>query len=258
MERNFIAIYDLSPERKILYLSDSVYDVLGYTPDELIGQSGFCLIPEEELPGMQTYILYQEINDSIISLLYGHSRTKTNQLIPIEAAASCCYNMVTCVIAQVDPNSHSAKARAAAAESVVYIDDHPNGMFKGAWKVQGSSVKELPDPDIPTEPIKLEPRACMVLNRFTRKLTIMYCSVPASFILGINPTKCTGGSFVSYLHPEDSDYVVQEIDRVKSTSCVAQTKFRFISPTKGVIPVSLTVTASCDGLIAVLQSAAPS
>ncbi|KAK9719978.1 hypothetical protein K7432_004426 [Basidiobolus ranarum] len=250
MEKNFIAIYDLSPQRKILYLSDSVYDVLGYTPDELIGKNGFCLIPEEEIPGMHTFILYQEINDSIYSLLYGHSRTKDKKLITIEAAANCCYNMITTVISETDPKNHQSKAK---AENVVYIDDHPNGQFKGAWKVQGSSASELQEADLPLAPIKLEPRVCMVLNRFTRKLTIMYCSVPASFILGIDPSKCTGSSFVSYIHPQDMNEVIQEIDRVKSTSCFGQTKFRFLSSDLGTIHVSLTITGSCDGLIAVLR-----
>ncbi|KAK9753051.1 hypothetical protein K7432_017995 [Basidiobolus ranarum] len=102
MEKNFIAIYDLSPQRKILYLSDSVYEVLGYWPDELIGKSGLAFIPEEEVSGANTFILYQEINDSITTLFYSHCHTKDNKVIPIEAAASCCYNMITAVIGVAD------------------------------------------------------------------------------------------------------------------------------------------------------------
>ncbi|KAK9717852.1 hypothetical protein K7432_005920 [Basidiobolus ranarum] len=249
MEKSFIMIFDLTPQRIILYASDSVIDVLGYTPDELIGKSGLCIIPEEELSGTNTFIAYQDVIDSLTTLIYLNLRTKDDKAIPAECVASCCYNMITSVIMEAELTSPSTKGRVAAADNIVYVDKNPNCIHK----VQGPELLKVHRSQLPSAPIQLEPRVCMVLNRFTRKITIMYCSVPASFILGLNPIKCTGTPFISYVHPHDLDIVIDEFDRVKSTAHIGQVKFRFLSPEFGSVGVSTIVSGSCDGLIAILR-----
>ncbi|ORX95269.1 hypothetical protein K493DRAFT_337423 [Basidiobolus meristosporus CBS 931.73] len=249
MEKNFIIIFDLTPQRIILYVSDSVTDVLGYTPDELIGKTGLYIIPEDHISGTNTFIAYQEISDSLATVLFCTARKKDSKVIPIECVASCCYNMITATIVEGELNNSKSKDRVAAADNIVYIDKNPNCIHK----VDGPQLLRLHKSQLPSTPIQFEPRVCMVLNRFTRKLTIMYCSIPASFVLGMNSKKCTGTSFISYIHQEDLSATINELDRVKSTACIGQVDLRFLSPELGTINVSVVVSASCDGLIAILR-----
>jgi PAS domain S-box-containing protein len=43
-------MHDLSPQATILFASDSIEDVLGYQPEEVIGHSCFSYFHPKELP----------------------------------------------------------------------------------------------------------------------------------------------------------------------------------------------------------------
>ena len=48
--RTFLTMHDLSPQATVLYASDSIDDVLGYEPEEVVGKSCFDYFHPEELP----------------------------------------------------------------------------------------------------------------------------------------------------------------------------------------------------------------
>ena len=48
--RTFLTMHDLSPHATVLYASDSIDDVLGYEPEEVVGKSCFDYFHPEELP----------------------------------------------------------------------------------------------------------------------------------------------------------------------------------------------------------------
>ena len=43
-------MHDLSPSATVLYASDSIEDVLGYEPEEVVGKSCFDYFHPDELP----------------------------------------------------------------------------------------------------------------------------------------------------------------------------------------------------------------
>lgn len=45
------AISDLSPEANILYASESIVDILGFHPEDVIGKSSFDYFHPDEVPG---------------------------------------------------------------------------------------------------------------------------------------------------------------------------------------------------------------
>jgi len=50
VSRTFLTMHDLSPDATMLYASDSIEDVLGYQPEDVIGKSCFDYFHPEELP----------------------------------------------------------------------------------------------------------------------------------------------------------------------------------------------------------------
>lgn len=48
--RTFLTMHDLSADAKVLYASDSIEDVLGYQPEDVIGKSCFDYFHPDELP----------------------------------------------------------------------------------------------------------------------------------------------------------------------------------------------------------------
>ena len=48
--RTFLTMHDLTPSATVLYASESIEDVLGYDPDEVIGKSCFDYFHPDELP----------------------------------------------------------------------------------------------------------------------------------------------------------------------------------------------------------------
>ncbi|KAJ4329601.1 hypothetical protein N0V87_010725, partial [Didymella glomerata] len=49
MDITFITIHDLTEEAHILYSSDSIVDILGHTPDEVVNRSVWQFFHPEEL-----------------------------------------------------------------------------------------------------------------------------------------------------------------------------------------------------------------
>jgi PAS domain S-box-containing protein len=50
MDTTFITIHDLSDDAHILYSSDSIVDILGHTPDEVVNRSVWQFFHPDEIP----------------------------------------------------------------------------------------------------------------------------------------------------------------------------------------------------------------
>ncbi|KAL8679883.1 MAG: hypothetical protein Q9186_003853 [Xanthomendoza sp. 1 TL-2023] len=50
METTFISIHDLTLDARLLYTSQSIVDILGYTPQEVVGKSCWEYFHPDEIP----------------------------------------------------------------------------------------------------------------------------------------------------------------------------------------------------------------
>lgn len=81
---------DLSPEARILYSSDSIVDVLGYTPDEVVDKSVWDFFPPEELPYAKRYHQKGIAMDKAAMLAYCRVKDSRGEWIGCE----CCFTIV--------------------------------------------------------------------------------------------------------------------------------------------------------------------
>lgn len=83
-------LVDLSPQAYILYSSDSIIDVLGYTPLEIVNRSAWDFFPEEELPYAREIHKRDITMDSAAVLTYCRIRNRQGMWI----ACECCFTVV--------------------------------------------------------------------------------------------------------------------------------------------------------------------
>jgi len=76
-------VFEINTEGKIIYCSPSVLDLLGYTPEELIGKNGLELIvPEDRTHFLETFNLHRPVTGFVLSIF-----TKTGERGTVEANA---------------------------------------------------------------------------------------------------------------------------------------------------------------------------
>lgn len=81
---------DLSPDARILYSSESIVDVLGYTPDEVVNQSVWDFFPQDEVPYAKQYHKHGIEMDKAAMLAYCRVMDRSGQWVGCE----CCFTVV--------------------------------------------------------------------------------------------------------------------------------------------------------------------
>ncbi|ORX98632.1 hypothetical protein K493DRAFT_5613 [Basidiobolus meristosporus CBS 931.73] len=241
-EVNCITIYDVSDEAVILYSSESVVDVTGYTQEELRGKTGYCLIDPEIVCAMQAAGTRVREEDNMATVMYTSIKHKTEGLIPIESVSGRCFDIIVAVITRADKGQPRLRACYATSQ---HTYTRKNGGIMATQditpKYATSIIKTPPSP---------EPAACMILNRFTRHLTIEFATKNCEFLLGIDARKCNGLSFLSYIDPDDLLFVTEQFENVKVSNAVAQLQFSFLSPQyRQSLPVRAAIFCANDGII---------
>jgi PAS domain S-box-containing protein len=88
---------DLTDDATILYSSDSVVDILGYTPDEIVNRSAWDFFPEEELAAAQQFHRRRVSSDKAAVLAYIRVRDRQGQWVGCECCLTIVYDvMVVC------------------------------------------------------------------------------------------------------------------------------------------------------------------
>lgn len=88
---------DLTDNATILYSSDSVVDILGYTPDEIVNRSAWEFFPQEELLAAQKFHQRRVASDKAAVLAYVRVRDSQGQWVGCECCLTIVYDvMVVC------------------------------------------------------------------------------------------------------------------------------------------------------------------
>lgn len=80
----------LEEDAIILYTSDSVIDILGYTPDEVVNRSAWDFFPKDELPYAKKFAQKKVTMDKAAVLAYCKVMHKDGEWIGCE----CCFSIV--------------------------------------------------------------------------------------------------------------------------------------------------------------------
>ncbi|KAG0325123.1 hypothetical protein BGZ99_001033 [Dissophora globulifera] len=251
---NFIAFHDLSLEGRFLWSSPSVYDVLGYTPDELVGVPGFDIINAEDIAqsrGIQKEIM---LNDGVASQITVRYKAKDGRFVLCISVFSLCYDFFVCCTTVVHANPGAYKQLRAHSTVMSRLVGSKKEEFERIKRHHEAFAANRWD----THAMELEPRVCMILNRFSRSLTIMYASSACERIFHIDPDHIVGKPILLFIRADDLASFVEQMDMIKATTAITYIRFWFQSPRlRQEIPCEAMLFGAADGIVAVMRRCRP-
>ncbi|KAG0019770.1 hypothetical protein BGZ81_009605 [Podila clonocystis] len=103
-----------------------------------------------------------------------------------------------------------------------------------------------------------EARACMILNRFSRSLGIMYASPSCEFIFKVDPETIVGKPFLLFVRADDLGPFVEQANMAKSKNVITNLRLYFQSPNwPQEIPCEIMAIGTSDGIIMILRRCKP-
>ncbi|UPX20918.1 uncharacterized protein EKO05_0011130 [Ascochyta rabiei] len=239
MDTTFITIHDLTDDAHILYSSDSIVDILGHTPDEVVNHSVWQFFHPEELPIAKTKYGRGVRLDKAAVLSYCRLKNRQGDWVGCECCFSIVYDVMVCCTSIY---RHGMESQKRAVEAPIVRKLFASSPKDPRYHMLShlSSKFDL-GPDDQTH----EPRAALFLNRFTRTLTVMYATGGIEQIVGVSGEEMKGRSFYYCIALNCLTEAVRCLESAKGNDSIAYMRFMFRDPRQE-DPPELTSSESED------------
>ncbi|KAI2638195.1 hypothetical protein GGS21DRAFT_488895 [Xylaria nigripes] len=225
MEQTFMTIHNLSCDANILFASESVVDILGYQPHEIQGKSCFDYFHPDEIPFARSVHNRGVLLDKAAVLHYCRIMSKDGRWISCE----CCFTVVHDVLVactSIYRRGQKSERRAIEAPQIRRI-------FSCSPRDPRYHMLEHLSPKFTMPSTEREPRAALILNRFTRTLSIMFATNAISSILGIGPDQLRGISLYECIAENGLADAIKCLERAKANDSIAYLRFWSRDPFTG-------------------------
>lgn len=258
MDINFISFHDATEEATILYSSDSVTDVLGYNPEDVIGRSAFDFLHPDEIDTLNRIYIARVQAQEVSALTYCRYKHANGNYVDVEAIFNYCYDVVIITTSIRRPKTERHRARAETALTLHIIK--PDGSLKlsqGSENQQRLIDSQHERFNWDTSTRSLEPRFAVILNRFTRALSILFVSRAASEMVGIQSDDALGESFFTFVDPQDRPRLRDDLEAAKSTDELVHVSFNWCTRGQVVGLVEGIASYTSDGIVVVFRKCKP-
>ncbi|KAF2748755.1 hypothetical protein M011DRAFT_336728 [Sporormia fimetaria CBS 119925] len=220
----FITIHDLSEDARILYSSDSIVDILGHTPDEVVNTSVWDWFHPDEVPFAKRKHQRGVELDKAAVLVYARIKNRQGDYVGCECCFSIVYDVMVCCTSIYQHGPGSQKRAEDAPRIRRMFASSPKDPRYHMLTHLSSKFK------LPSEEQMHEPRAALFLNRFTRSLTVMYATSGIEEIIGISSANMKGRSFYYCIQENCLEDAVRVLESAKGNDSIAYLRFRFRDP----------------------------
>ncbi|KAI0505776.1 hypothetical protein F5B22DRAFT_639731 [Xylaria bambusicola] len=217
MEQTFMTIHNLSCDANILFCTESVVDILGYQPHEILGKSSFDYFHPDEVPFARSVHNRGVLLDKAAVLHYARILSKDGRWVSCE----CCFTVVHNVLVactSIYRRGEKSERRAIEAPQIRRI-------FSCSPRDPRYHMLEHLSPKFKMQPTEREPRAALILNRFTRTLTIMFATNAVSLILGVGPDELKGKSLYECIAENCWGDAIRCLESAKANDSIAYLRF---------------------------------
>lgn len=258
MRKNWITIYDNSPEGRILYASDSITDCLQFEPEEVLGRPAFSLFHPDDVENIKKNHALNVNNERMSSMSTFRYLCKAGSYVSVDVVVIYCYDTLVSCSYILDENSIEHKMRVSSIDEWYHcIPDGPLQQV-APWKtyqdVLISRDKVWIDNHLTKPPQK---RVCLILNRFSDDLEILHASSLAFELLGLDPVGCIGQSIYNFLPELDCLSLQTHVDLSKKHDIMFRLRLDWILDEASNLSEQVEGITSCtnDGLVMILRLA---
>ncbi|KEY70862.1 hypothetical protein S7711_00708 [Stachybotrys chartarum IBT 7711] len=222
MEHTFMTIHNLTPDGNILFASESITEILGYQPEEVQNKSCFDFFHPQEVPFARFIHSRGILLDKAAVLNYARIRSRDGRWISCE----CCFTVVHDVlVASTSIYRHGEKSERRAIEA-----PQIRRLFSSRPRDPRYHMLEHLSPKFEMPPLHREPRAALILNRFTRSLCIMFSTNAIVSILGLSSEDLQDKSFYDCIQESCLRDAVHCLESAKANDSIAYLRFWFRDP----------------------------
>ncbi|KAG0635658.1 hypothetical protein HOY80DRAFT_1004124 [Tuber brumale] len=218
----FITMHDLSPEARLVYASHSITEVLGYDCQEIVGRSCFEYFHPDERPFAQSVYGRGVELDKAAVLSYCRLKTADGHYVTCECIFTVVYSVIVASTSLYWRTSRS-QGRAIAAPAIRRAFSLPADPRFHILTHLSEKFRALPSGTH-------EPRAALILNRFTKTSSILYASSALNDLLGVELDGSVGISFYECIQREYLEDAIQAIEQAKEYDSIAYLRFIWRNP----------------------------
>ncbi|KAK1925446.1 hypothetical protein DB88DRAFT_194686 [Papiliotrema laurentii] len=218
------------------YVSDSITEILGYQPQDLIGRSAYEIFHPDEIPYLRDIHYYSLQEERCACVAYMRLMHRDGYFVECCVSYSTVFRETVAVYTRAE-NGPTTIQQALTARDVWEVSPGSQG---GKWGVKrwtkssstsrpkltsSSSFSPPAEPLSPNSRWKLpppHPRSFFIINRFTDTCRVIF----ASNEIISNTSKLRNQPFYSIIKPSDRTLVKQYIDTAKSWTPVIQNERR--------------------------------
>ncbi|KAF9577495.1 hypothetical protein BGW38_007258, partial [Lunasporangiospora selenospora] len=178
-------------------------------------------------------------------------RCKNGPSVPVLVVFSLCYDFIVNCVTLLSPHDSTIYSDNTLTLSGAYSSMMTGRV--GSKKEEFARMKQHHaafaanswDPSF----LQPEVRVCLILNRFTRNLVIMYASSATKMLFNIDPEDMVGIPLLIFIRSDDIASFVEQADTAKSTNVITHLRFWFQSPhLREEIPCEASLLGSADGM----------
>ncbi|KAM7216211.1 protein YIP4 [Rhypophila decipiens] len=221
-DQTFMTIHNLTPDANILFASDSIFDILGYQPDEVQGKSCFDYFHPKEVPFARSIHRRGVLLDKAAVLHYARILARNGEWVSCE----CCFTVVHDVLVACT----SIYLRGTKSERRAIDAPQIRRIFSSSPRDPRYHMLEHLSPKFKMPSMEHEPRAALILNRFTRNLSIMFATNAVTAILGLRPDEIKDKAFYEIIQENCLQNAIQCLESAKANESIAYLRFNYRDP----------------------------
>lgn len=232
-----MTIHNLSREANILFASESISEILGWEPEEVVGKPWFEYFDKNhDNTPLARQATSQGVHLEKAAVIYHASiqqKDRDEHGKPKFVKCECVFTvvhdvLVACTSAYDKDQEHldhletiRESIKKETSKSLVKRFTAPPKDLRYHMLENLSFKFRVPNTDVSTR----EPRAALILNRFTRSLTVMYSTDAIEKVLGISKEYMVGKSFYECIQQQCLTESIAAIESAKGNDSIAHLIF---------------------------------